>query len=194
MGRQGSRAHIYFEPRELVSRQLPLRWVNHGGSCMVHLPGQLAIYPIVPLDRRGMTVGEYMDRLQSALVDTMAELGVRPQTRSPQYGVWGRSGQLACLNVAVKNWTTYHGALINVCPAMELFRWVRTDPLGRSRMTSLTVECQKPVRMARVREAVVRHVAAALGCDRHHLYTGHPLLPSLPSLHTPSSQLAARVG
>src|SRR5690348_8506148 len=50
VGRLGSRSHIHLSRHELVSRQIDVRWVNRGGGCLVHAPGQLAIYPIVPLD------------------------------------------------------------------------------------------------------------------------------------------------
>jgi hypothetical protein len=35
--------------------------------------------------------------------------------------------------------------------------------------------------MTAVRAALVAHLAAAFGCQRHHLHTGHPLLAELPT-------------
>src|SRR3984957_11678561 len=32
VGRQGSRAHILYEPEELHQRRWPIRWVNRGGG------------------------------------------------------------------------------------------------------------------------------------------------------------------
>src|SRR5438128_168122 len=49
VGREGSWAHMAGDPGE--PRRLPVRWVNRGGGCFLHVPGQLAIYPIMPLDR-----------------------------------------------------------------------------------------------------------------------------------------------
>src|SRR5688572_7460058 len=46
VGRLGSWAHIRVDQRELESRQVPVHWTNRGGGCLVHLPGQLAVYPI----------------------------------------------------------------------------------------------------------------------------------------------------
>src|SRR5262245_2663599 len=43
VGREGSHEHIGFEPAELDAREWPVRWVNRGGGCLLHLPGQLAI-------------------------------------------------------------------------------------------------------------------------------------------------------
>src|SRR5262249_52266475 len=64
VGRAGSRAHILFEPEELQHRHWPVRWVNRGGGCVLHLPGQMAVYPVLALDRRGFGIHDYLCRLQ----------------------------------------------------------------------------------------------------------------------------------
>src|SRR2546427_10169943 len=51
IGRHGSWRHVVLEPEELRARRWPVRWVNRGGGCILHAPGQLAIYHILPLDR-----------------------------------------------------------------------------------------------------------------------------------------------
>ncbi len=191
VGRRGSWGHIALDQRELASRQLEVRWVNHGGGCMAHLPGQLAIYPIVPLQWHGFSVGQYLDHLQKALVGVVEELGFAPHTQPGQYGVWTRTGQLAAIGVAVKSWVTYHGAFLNVSPAMDIFRLLTTDSVGGTPMTSLAALQQKNVKMPHVREAVVRHVVAALGCTRHHVYTGHPLWRQVSRT---AQQAVSRVG
>jgi lipoyl(octanoyl) transferase len=179
VGRIGSRTHIRMSPRELASRQLDVRWVNRGGGCLLHAPGQLAVYPIVPLAWHGFTVGDYLNRLQSGIVATLDELGIAGQTRLRTPGVWGRSGQLASIGVAVKCWTTYFGAYINVDPAMQAFRMIDSDPLGGTPASSLAAERRQPLKMATVRATIVRHLATAFGCERYHLYTGHPLVAEL---------------
>src|SRR5687767_7528881 len=41
VGREGSRGHILVEPRDLVARQMEVRWLSRGGGCVAHAPGQL---------------------------------------------------------------------------------------------------------------------------------------------------------
>jgi len=143
---------------------------------MVHCPGQLAIYPIIPLRWHAFSVGEYIERLQAGIVETLDDLGVRSYTRPAEFGVWGRTGRLATLGMAVRNWVTYHGAFLNVCPAMGLFRLVEIDPRQKTRTSSLVAEHRGQAKMTAVRAALVQHLATAFGCERYHLYTGHPLL------------------
>jgi lipoyl(octanoyl) transferase len=176
IGRQGSRAHFRADEHELESRQIPVRWVNRGGGCLVHSPGQLAVYPIVSLEAFGWTVGQYLARFQSAWQAVLNELGVPAQPHPGRHGLWGRTGQLVAMGVAVNGWTTYHGAFLNVDPSMTLQHLVDTDPVEHVPITSLVVERQQPIKMPLVRARLIGHLASAFEVERQHLYSGHPYL------------------
>jgi len=114
------------------------------------------------------------------------ELNVQCETRPGRFGVWGRSGQLTCVGVAVRRWIALHGAFINVNPEMRRYAFVDTLPpdaasVGeKTTMGCLLAERQAAVRMTSVRSTIVKTLAAAFDCERYHLHTGHPWL-------TPSS-------
>ena len=177
VGRSGSRAHLHISSEELTSQQVSVRWLNRGGGCLVHLPGQLAIYPIVPLGSLRLDRRRVFEPAGKRACRTCSRNWESTGSRRPGWpGVWGRTGQLAAIGVAVKNWTTYHGAFVNVSPAMRLVRRVVTDPIDNSPMSSLMIERQGSVKMTAVRAGLVRHLAEAFGAERYHLHTSHPLL------------------
>ncbi|HVU88433.1 MAG TPA: hypothetical protein VHD36_14020 [Pirellulales bacterium] len=180
VGRQGSRPDVRLAPRTLASEGLSVRWVNRGGGALVHAPGQLAIYPIVPLAIHGWTVGEYLSRLQSGILAALCELGFQGQTHADRFGIWGRTGQIVSLGSAVKNWVTYYGAYLNVSPARRILTAVYSDARQRTVMSSLAIERQQNVKMTRVREGLIRHLTEAFDCSRYHLHTGHVLLSAPP--------------
>lgn len=175
IGRQGSSEHVLAERAELVSRALRVRWVNRGGGCWVHLPGQLAVYPILPLKSLGLGLSEYTQRLERALVGALGEFDIRAEPRRKEHGIWARCGQLAAVGFAVKQWVSYHGLFLNVAPGLEPFGLVRTSSNG-SRVSSVVAERCRPVKMPMVREALVRHLTEQLGFAHYHVTTGHPLL------------------
>jgi lipoyl(octanoyl) transferase len=172
IGRGGSPGDVAMQSGLVRNGQIDVRWVNRGGGSLVHCPGQLAIYPIVPLRWHGFTVGQFLDRLSIGISESLGDLNVPCSSKKAGAapGIWGRSGQLAAIGVSVRHWVTYYGAYLNVCPPMGLFRLVRPD------MSCLVAERRGPVRMTAVRAALVRRLAECFGCDRYHLYTGHPLL------------------
>ncbi len=177
IGRGGTREDVRLENVLLAGRQIDIYRVNRGGGTVLHHPGQLAVYPIVPLDRHGWTVGEFLHRFQSGLATALAELKIPAQPRAGRSGLWGQSGQLVSLGVAVKDWVTYYGAQIHVGPALHLHQFVETDPVEQTAVGSLSQELGEAVKMTAVRTRVVRAVTEAFGCELYHIYTDHPLLP-----------------
>ena len=149
---------------------------------MLHVPGQIAVYPILPLAWHGWTVGQYMQRLQQALLKTLDDLRVRGETTESSYGIWGRSGQVVACGVAVRNWITCHGAFVNVNPSMSNFPFIdvvpprNLAPNQKSTMGSLFAERRRAVTMPRARAALISNLAAAFGTEQYHLITGHPYL------------------
>ncbi len=176
VGRGGSPEHIATQTRLIRNGQVEVLWVNRGGGCLIHCPGQLAIYPIVTLRWHGFSVGEFLERLQVGIIETLHEMKIHGHLVPGRHGVWGRTGRLASLGVAVRDWVSYYGAYLNVCPSMGLFRMVENDPSPEDRAGCLVAERGRGARMTTVRATLVRHLADAFRCERSHLYTGHPLL------------------
>ena len=182
IGRGGSPGDVNRQSQVLKSREIEVIYANRGGGCLLHCPGQLAIYPLVPLAWHGFTVGDFLERLQVGIIETFDDLGIRGQIRPGRHGIWGRTGQLAAVGAAVRNWVTYYGAYLNVDPPLGLFRVVESDTVDHTRMSSMSAERRGPVRMTTVRATLVRHLSEAFGCDRYHLFTGHPLLRTIASV------------
>jgi lipoyl(octanoyl) transferase len=179
IGRSGSRADVKFTAAELAHRQLEIRYVSRGGGAILHAPGQLAVYPIVPLAHHGWSVGEYLRRLQKALADLLIELNVKPMPVPGSMALAGKSGVLAAIGASVRQGVTMHGAFLNVNPEMRDFG--RVFVAGGQTMSSLLSHRALPTKMSRVRAALVTHLAEALRLERYHLHTGHPLLSELPA-------------
>ncbi|MGY8770150.1 MAG: lipoyl protein ligase domain-containing protein [Pirellulales bacterium] len=185
IGRAGSRQHIRFTQAELGLRNLETRWIGRGGACVMHTPGQLAIYPIVPLEQYTWTVGDYLENLQKGLLDAIDSFGVHSETRSGRYGVWGKSGLLASIGASVQNWVTSHGAFLNVDSPEHLQSQVDSNPPelaspgDHSIMGSLVAENDKPARMVEVAKVVASHLAKTFECRYGDWQLNHPLLPEI---------------
>jgi lipoyl(octanoyl) transferase len=175
VGREGSRAHILCEPDELRARQWEVRWVNRGGGCLLHLPGQLAVYPILALDHLCLDLPGYLERLRSVLSDTLADFSVSGASRNGPSGVWVEDRMVAAVGVAVRDWVSYYGAALNVNPALHPFRLVRNGA-GEGPMTSLERERRGPVRPALVRQRLVEHFTARFPFERVTYFSDHPSL------------------
>ena len=175
VGRAGSRAHIRLEQKELAALRLDVRWLNRGGGCMVHAPGQLAFYPVLPLARLGLGLAEYRAHLVGCVLDLCREIRVPAWSVGQPAGVAGRGGQFAFVGAAVKRWMAYQGVFINVNPALRTQRIVAGGPNGQ-KITSLESLRGRVIPMSTVRESLVRNLARRLAYAEYQMSTGHPLL------------------
>ncbi len=175
IGREGSRADVRCESADLVSRQLEIRWINRGGGCIVHGPGQLAVYPIVPLDRLGFGLQQYRQCLEAAVVQTCQDLRIETNVSQSYPGISCRGGQFSTLGIAVKSWVAYHGLFVNVNPRLDLMRLAKPSQVEH-RLTSLEAQRARTISMHSVRSRIIQHLAELLCYDQFHIHTGHPLL------------------
>jgi lipoyl(octanoyl) transferase len=187
VGREGSRMHILCEPDELRARRWSVRWINRGGGCLLHLPGQLALYPILPLDQRGLGLQAYLDRLHEVLAALLDDFDIRARTRQEKTGLWVGPRPVAGVGVAVRDWVSYHGAFLNVNPDLEPFHQVRWGHAAEGPMTSLERERHGPLRPALVRQRFLEHFADRFSFSGTALFFGHPSL----SQKAPSDAIAA---
>ena len=188
VGREGSRAHILYEPEDLKARRWSIRWVNRGGGSLLHLPGQFAVYPVLALDRMGLSLRTYLDRLAEVLRLVLADFGVPARVRAGHEGVWVGDRIIAAVGVAVRNWVAYYGAYLNVHTDLAPFRRLRSIYPDAGPMTSLERERRGPLRPSLVRERLVEHFAACFGFARTALFFDSPAL----SRKAPSDAVAAR--
>jgi len=99
--------------------------------------------------------------------------------------------------VAVQDWVTYYGAILNINPTLTPFRLVRCGGPREEPMTSVERELRGPFRPALVRERLLEHFASEFGFVRTTLFFDHPLLTrkaprmlSLPLLEVRKSRSA----
>jgi lipoyl(octanoyl) transferase len=206
VGRHGRPADLDALLDEDEPQELPVRWVNRGGGCVPHAPGQFAIYPVVALDAWGLGVEDYLRRLHGVLLDLLDDFGIETQTRPGQPGVWVGRRLIAAVGVAVQDWVAYFGAYLNVHPDLTLFRGVRTTPHSSvaapeaeaqglqprgqgdaatdGPMTSIVRERHAGLRPGLVRERLLEHFHAAFPFfERTALFGGHPLVSEVRRPH-----------
>jgi lipoyl(octanoyl) transferase len=176
VGRLGSYAHLHGDLNDPRTPRYPIHWVPRGGGCILHLPGQLAFYAVLPLARLGLDVGTYLDRLGQACLAVISDFSLRAPARADSAGVWVGDRPIAVLGVSVCDWVSGFGAYLNIQPTLDDFRLVQTFAPSRAPMTSLQSERRGPVRPAMVRQRLVEHFQTCFDFTRVALFTEHPAL------------------
>ncbi len=183
VGREGSRADLRCDANDLRSRSMEMHWVARGGGVIVHSPGQLCAYPVVPVRSEAdpanpLTPALLRDVLIGAASATCDDLRVPHDLTPDGAAVAARTGVVAEVGAGVRNGFSRWGLFVSVAPAMEFPRMaVRPDGArGGEAVSSLSAARHNPVSMPAVRSSLVRRLSEGLGYDTVHTFTGHPLL------------------
>lgn len=202
IGRLGSRADVALGDDELASRQLPLRFTGRGGGAILHGPGQVCVSLFASMADLGLgehDVGEYLERFERGLAAAVHMLKAGPIRHAGTPGIFGRTGLLAAVGLAVRRGGVAHGAFVNVSPALELFPRVTSvrllSPNGGTvpvSMSSVEADIQRRVRLQDARTALVEALANAFGFDAPHIHAGFPVAPA--ALGPRTTEPMSRVG
>ncbi|MDO8933801.1 MAG: lipoyl(octanoyl) transferase LipB [Rhodocyclaceae bacterium] len=107
---------------------VPVVKIDRGGQITYHGPGQLVCYLLLDLKRRELGIKGLVNRMEQAVIDLLAEFGVRGERLSGAPGVYVGGAKIAALGLKVKNGCCYHGLALNV--AMDLAPFAAINPCG----------------------------------------------------------------
>jgi lipoyl(octanoyl) transferase len=172
IGRDGSRRHVRLAPETMAGREWRQRYVARGGGTMLHVPGQVCAYPVLPLTSLRRTPGDYLRDLLEAVHGVVASYGVEAAIDADRPGLRVGDRRVAHAGIAVRSGVTAFGLVLNVCPDLELFDTIACDGDPKP-MTSLERESPRRVRLASARVQLADAIAARFGYSRQTVLHSH---------------------
>ena len=116
------------EEHLLAPGAVPVIQTDRGGQVTYHGPGQLVLYPLLDLRRRGMGIRQLVDLIETALIEALAEAGITAATRPGAPGVFVAEAKIAALGLRIRRGWSYHGLSLNVDMDLAPFRSI--NPCG----------------------------------------------------------------
>lgn len=129
------------EPDERPTDGTPVIDVDRGGKITWHGPGQLVGYPILRLTEP-IDVVNYVRRLESILIEVLADLGVVGERVQGRSGVWIRGVQrdekIAAIGIRVAEGVTMHGFALNCSNGFEAYDAIVACGIRDAGITSIS--------------------------------------------------------
>lgn len=116
----------------LSDNGIPMVRIDRGGQITYHGPGQIVAYLLLDLRRRKITVRDLVRRLEQALIDTLAEVGISAERLAGAPGVYVGPAKIAALGLRVRHGCCFHGLALNV--DMDLTPFAAINPCGYAGM------------------------------------------------------------
>jgi lipoyl(octanoyl) transferase len=125
LGVAGRAEHL---PR--VANGIPVVRTDRGGQITYHGPGQVVLYTLLDLRRRGLAVRPLVRLLELSVIDLLADFGIAAAARVEAPGVYVAGAKIAALGLRIRNGCCYHGLAFNADMDLTPFRAI--DPCGYS--------------------------------------------------------------
>ena len=175
LGRHANPAHI-LDRNSLVHQGWHVCNVDRGGDVTWHGPGQIVVYPIVPLQVMGLSVRTLICTLSNALRDTLSTFGIASHWEDDSPGVWVDNDKIAAVGLRISRRVSRHGIALNVCPDLAAYDTIVPCGISTRGVTSMEQVLGKSPPFHSVRDVLLSNLIEAFDCKSHRkwnsLYEG----------------------
>lgn len=121
-GQAGKAEHI------LDPHDVPVVQSDRGGQVTYHGPGQLVVYFLLDVRRRGIGVRELVDLIEQSVLDVLHGYGITGELRRSAPGVYVDGRKIAALGLRIRRGCSFHGLSFNIDMDLAPFGWI--NPCG----------------------------------------------------------------
>jgi lipoyl(octanoyl) transferase len=168
LGKSGHENNLLIQAPFLESIGATYYRIDRGGDITYHGPGQIVGYPIFDLDRLGIGVKKYIDKLEEALILTLGEYSIRASRMDQATGVWLDAGgkntrKICAIGVRVSRSVTMHGFAFNVNTDLSYFKHINPCGFTDKGVTSMQKELGVKQDMQEVKQHLLRNLLTQFG-------------------------------
>ncbi len=146
LGQSGSEDNLLIDHIQLQTRDAKFYRTNRGGDITYHGPGQIVGYPIFDLEVIGISLKEYIHRIEEAIIMTVSHFGIPSSRLAGATGVWldagkkGKARKICAIGVRASRYVTMHGFAFNVNTDLTYFNYINPCGFTDKGVTSLQKE------------------------------------------------------
>jgi len=188
LGVRGKAEHLLASEEALARLGARVYRVDRGGDVTFHGPGQVVGNPNFRLDAWRQGPLWYVRRLEAALIDALAALGIAAGRVEGRPGVWvgpdadarggppsGGAAKVAAIGVRVSRGVTSHGFALNVSPDLSYFAHIVPCGLADAAVTSVERLLGRPVPLREVEDLVIDSLGRVFGLEMVETEGGQPV-------------------
>jgi lipoate-protein ligase B len=157
LGRRGKEDNILVGRDVLKREGIELFVTDRGGDITFHGPGQLVGYPIISLKKLGLSVGQYMRRLEDVIMVTLRDVGIIAKKIPHTIGVWVGEKKVASLGIRISGGVATHGFALNITNDLGPFHFINPCGIKGLQVTSLREILGEDVNCAHIANILVMH-------------------------------------
>ena len=134
---------------------IPVLRVDRGGEVTYHGPGQIIIYVLIDLKRKGLNVSDLIFILEESIIQLLKNYNIRASRMKKAPGVYVDSMKIASIGIRVSRGCTYHGLSFNYDVDLAPFFGINTcgfDQLNVTSLKNLNINENKAILLREINE------------------------------------------
>lgn len=169
LGKSGSEDNLLLDMIQLQAKDAVFFKTNRGGDITYHGPGQIVGYPLLNLEKIVKGAREYIEKMEEAIILTLAHYGLKAERLDGATGVWldthipAKTRKICAIGVRTSHWVSMHGFAFNVNTDLNYFKYINPCGFTDKAVTSLSAELQKPADIHEVKEILAKNLAEIYG-------------------------------
>lgn len=169
LGKSGSESNLLLDSIQLQAKDATFVKTNRGGDITYHGPGQIVGYPILNLEGLVKGAREYIEKMEEAIIETLAGYGIPSERLPGATGVWldtkkpGKTRKICAIGVRTSHWVSMHGFALNVNTDLRYFGYINPCGFTDKAVTSLSAELGRHVDIEEVKTRLMSSLAAIYG-------------------------------
>ncbi len=166
LGKSGDENNLLVNGLQLQEKKIEYFHANRGGDITYHGPGQIVGYPVLNLDCFVKGVRDYIEKLEEAIILTIAEFGLKGERLQGATGVWldveskRNTRKICAIGVRTSRWVSMHGFAFNVNTDLSYFQLINPCGFVDKTVTSLEKELGARQDMEQVKRILKQKLAA----------------------------------
>ncbi len=169
LGKSGDESNLLVNSIQLQAKHATFFHTNRGGDITYHGPGQIVGYPILNLSYFVKGAREYIEKLEEAIIQTVAAYGIQSERLKGATGVWldtdipSKTRKICAIGVRTSHWVSMHGFAFNINTDLNYFSLINPCGFTDKSVTSLQKELGAEVPMEEVRTLLREKIAEVFG-------------------------------
>ena len=114
------------EDPHIDAQHIPVVSVDRGGLMTYHGPGQIILYALIDLNRKGLNIKQLVELYEQTVINFLNGFALKAHRIQGAPGVYLEDKKIASIGIRVKNKKTYHGLSVNFDMDLTPFSWINT--------------------------------------------------------------------
>ncbi len=107
-----------YRESEILNKKIKIVKTSRGGKITYHGPGQLVIYFVLNLNKRGKDIRKLLKSIEKCIIKTLNQYDIKSFNDKKNIGIWvnvnGELKKVGAIGIRVKKWIAYHGFCLNI--------------------------------------------------------------------------------